>query len=518
MGARRNGRPVIESMLPGRVPLCLLLLAACLAATRASAQTVTTIAGTVSEFAGDGGPALAAAMKFPYGIAVAPDGTIYVADNGNFRIRKIDPAGIITTVAGDGTPEDVLNTNGGDGGPATAAQLAGVLSIALDPTGTTLYIADIDANRIRQVNLTTGIIGAFAGTGIFGFGYQGDGGPASAAQLAVPQGVAVDPAGHVYIADTFNCVIRKVDGGTGIITTFAGSGACTTAGDGGLAINASFRVPTRLTVDSHGHVFVIDANANVVRRIDAVTGIITTVAGGGSVIPGSGAATAMDLGPIGDGDPAVDAAGQLFVANPWQIFRVDLASGQLEVFAGTGVAGFAGDGGPPLGAQFDDIGGLAFTPAGALLVSDVKNSRIRSISAPGILVSEITFDNTALVAISCGSGVTAATGNVTITGNLAATSIDCGSVITVGGSIAVTNNTSATTIDLSALVSTSGNVAVTNNTSARTVDLGALVSTGGSVAVTNNTSASGARRPRRARQHERKCRRHDQYLGQDRRP
>jgi sugar lactone lactonase YvrE len=209
---------------------------------------VTTIAGTGnSEFAGDGGPALAAALRFPYGIAVAADGTIYVADNGNFRIRKIDPAGIITTVAGDGTLDDVLNTNGGDGGPATAAQLAGVLSIALDPTGTTLYIADIDANRIRQVNLTTGIIGPFAGTGIFGFGYQGDGWPASAAQLAVPQGVAVDPWGHVYIADTLNCVIRKVDGGAGFITTVAGSGACTTAGDGGPAINASFRDPTRLT-------------------------------------------------------------------------------------------------------------------------------------------------------------------------------------------------------------------------------------------------------------------------------
>ena len=165
MGARRNGQPVIGSMLRGRVPLCLLLLAACLAATRASAQTVTTIAGTVSEFAGDGGPALAAALKLPYGIAVAPDGTIYVADNGNFRIRKIDPAGIITTVAGDGTLEDVLNTNGGDGGPATAAQLAGVLSIALDPTGMRLYIADIDANRIRQVDLTTGIITTVAKDG-----------------------------------------------------------------------------------------------------------------------------------------------------------------------------------------------------------------------------------------------------------------------------------------------------------------------------------------------------------------
>lgn len=235
-------------MSRSRVALCPVLLVACLAATRASAQTVTTIAGTGnSEFAGDGGPALAAALRFPYGIAVAADGTIYVADNGNFRIRKIDPAGIITTVAGDGTLDDVLNTNGGDGGPATAAQLAGVLSIALDPTGTTLYIADIDANRIRQVNLTTGIIGPFAGTGIFGFGYQGDGWPASAAQLAVPQGVAVDPWGHVYIADTLNCVIRKVDGGAGFITTVAGSGACTTAGDGGPAINASFRDPTRLT-------------------------------------------------------------------------------------------------------------------------------------------------------------------------------------------------------------------------------------------------------------------------------
>ncbi|MFZ3018130.1 MAG: HYR domain-containing protein [Gallionella sp.] len=474
----------------------LLFLIASLASATALAGNVTTVVGTgVAGFSGDGGTATAANLNGPRGIAVAPDGTIYFADNANFRIRSVSPAGIISTIAGTGNIGDA-----GDGGLAVNATLSGVLSIALNPPAGALYIADIDNNRVRRVDLTTGVITNFAGTGIFGFGYGGDGGPATSASLAFPEGVAVGSDGSLYIADAFNCIIRKVDTAS-IITTVAGNGACVATGDGGNALLASFALPTRVSVDGASNLFVIDANT--IRRIDSVTNIITSVAGGGITAPGSGPATNMNLG--NPADLITDAAGQLYIANFSHLFKVDLASGVLSVFAGTGVSGFSGDGGPATSAQFNDLSGLAFTPAGALLVADAGNHRIRSIApdAPvtpfdvvlSLATSQAFLDS--LLAVQGSIGLINVGGrdfllipnlasvglDVTVTGNDQLLVVDLGALQSVGGSIDISGNLAMTTLDLGALTAVGGNLTLTNDPSLSAILISGVTSIGGNLSL-----------------------------------
>src|SRR5262249_55566997 len=160
---------------------------------------------------------LAASFDNPRGLAVAPDGTVYVDDALNFRIREISPAGIVSTIAGDGNMGD-----SGDGGPATAAEFTQPDSIALDSVHHFLYLADFANNRVRRIDLATGGIDGYAGCGFGCFGVGGDGGPAATAQFEFPFGVAVGPGGDLYIADGVNCSIRKVDFATQIVATVAG--------------------------------------------------------------------------------------------------------------------------------------------------------------------------------------------------------------------------------------------------------------------------------------------------------
>ncbi len=222
----------------------------------AGSGTVLTIAGNGTQaYSGDGGPATNAALYYPSGSAIGPDGALYFADNGNYRIRRIDPVtGLITTIAGNGTcTGDGYGT--GDGGPATNASFCGVLSIAVDRARNALYLAAIDDNRVRKVNLTDGVISHFAGQGLYGSGPEGDGGPAADANFGFINGIAVDRAGNVFIADYGNYRIRKVDIATGIINTIAGAGnlfdhPCSIAGDGGPATAAYFEDPSRVAVDA----------------------------------------------------------------------------------------------------------------------------------------------------------------------------------------------------------------------------------------------------------------------------
>ena len=186
----------------------------------AASGTVITIAGKgLFGFSGDGGPATNAAFREPYGMAIGPDGTLYIADSGNRRIRAIAPAtGVITTVAGNGTDGDT-----GDGGPATNATISGtVIRIAVDRARRALYFSDGDYNRVRKVNLTNGVISNFAGLGFRGFGFSGDGGPATRAEFAVPEAVCTDGTGKLAITYIFNDRVRQVNPVTGIITTIAG--------------------------------------------------------------------------------------------------------------------------------------------------------------------------------------------------------------------------------------------------------------------------------------------------------
>jgi uncharacterized protein (TIGR03437 family) len=287
----------------------------------ASSGIITTVAGTgTCRFSGDGGLAAAAQLYLPGGVAVDAVGDLFVADTYNNRIRKVSASGIITTVAGGG----VFAGFGGDGGLATAASLLLPNGVAVDAFGN-LLIADTSNSRIRKVS-TGGIITTVAGSGTAGF--SGDGGLATAAQMSSPTGVLADASGNLFIADTGNQRIRKVSA-SGIITTVAGSGTAGFSGDGGLATAAQLSIPSGVAVDAAGNVFIADTGNRRIREVSA-GGIITTIAGTGN--QGSsgdgGPAVGSDLnGPRGD---SIDAQGSLVFSDGSRIRRL-VPSPQLGV-------------------------------------------------------------------------------------------------------------------------------------------------------------------------------------------
>ena len=343
-----------------------------------STGTITTIAGTGEfGFSGDGGPAVEAELRSPYGVAVDSAGNLYIADVSNERIRKIDSTGTITTIAGTG--EFGFS---GDGGPAVEAELRGPYGVAVDSAGN-VYIAYVSNERIRKVD-STGTITTIAGTGEFGF--SGDGGPAVEAELRSPYGVAVDSAGNVYIADSSNQRIRKVDS-TGTITTIAGTGEFGFSGDGGPAVEAELRSPYGVAVDSAGNLYIADVSDHRIRKVDS-TGTITTIAGTG------------EFGFSGDGGPAVeaelrspygvavDSAGNLYIADvsDQRIRKVD-STGTITTIAGTGEFGFSGDGGPAVEAELYDPYGVAVDSAGNVYIADSSNQRIRKVDSTGTITT-----------------------------------------------------------------------------------------------------------------------------------
>lgn len=222
--------------------------------------TIATVAGTgTAGFGGDGGPAASALLHDPKGLAVGPGGELYIADSGNDRIRRVDPAGNITTVAGNGA-----TGYGGDGGPAVQAALNGPRSLAVDGAGN-LYVADDNNDRVRRID-PSGTIITYAGSGVNG--YSGDAGPAVSAALNRPRGVAVDAAGHLYVADSENHCIRMVDP-AGTITTIAGTGREGFGGDGGVAADSRLFSPRGVAVAAAGDVYVADTYNSRIRRIAA---------------------------------------------------------------------------------------------------------------------------------------------------------------------------------------------------------------------------------------------------------
>ena len=340
---------------------------------------ITTLAGTGERgFVGNGGPAAEAAVRSPLGLLVDSDGNLVLSDAGNHRIRKVDlTSGIISTLVGTG--EAILS---GDEGPATEAALNSPGGVARDQAGN-LFIADRNDNRIRRVDASTGIITTVAGSGIFGPGtgtFSGDGGPATEATLNAPIDVTVDGEGHLFIADVPNYRIRRVDAVTGIITTVAGTGEISFSGDGGPAIEAGMD-PRRLTLDGAGNLLISDTDNHRIRRVDTNTGIITTVAGTG------------EKGFSGDGGPATEAAldtphavavdvdGNLFIAAGFnhRIRKVDASTGIITTIAGNGDFSFTGDGGPALEASFATPTDLTMDGAGNLFISDNNNRRIRAV-------------------------------------------------------------------------------------------------------------------------------------------
>jgi len=353
---------------------------------------ITTLVGNGQQGgSGDGGPAVHAQLDGPDGLAVDNAGHLYISDDGNSRVRVVNlRTGLITTVDGQEpvpTPTYVPAPTG-DGGPATQATLYGPAGLALDSAGL-LYISDALNHRVRVVNLRTGLITTVVGNGKEGG--SGDGGLAAHAQLAAPQGLALDNTGHLYIADDFDHRVHVVDLHTGLITTVAGNGQSGGSGDGGPATQAQLNTPDGLALDNAGYLYIADDNTNRVRVVNLHTGLITTVAGDGQ------------SGESGDGGPAaqaelnnphalaLDNAGHLYIADAigQRVRVVDLHTGLITTVAGNGQSGESGDGGPATQAQLNEPDSLALDNAGHLYIADSYTSRVRMVNLHTGLITTV---------------------------------------------------------------------------------------------------------------------------------
>jgi sugar lactone lactonase YvrE len=358
----------LTSLLPRYI-----LLLICLFAVKGSAQIITTYAGNgIPGLSGNGGLAKSAELYVANGIAVDDSGNVYFSDIYNNMVRKVNTSGIITAFAGTG-----VAGYSGDGGQATAAKLYKPTGVALDRDGN-VYIPEFGNNCVRKVT-PAGIISTVVGNTVAG--YSGDGGPATAAELNQPWHVIVDRIGNIYIADGFvNEVIRKVDT-FGIITTFAGNGVAGYAGDGGPATSAELIDPSGLAVDTFGNVYIADVDNQRIRMVNAA-GIITTVAGNGT--PGyagdGGLATNAEI--ASPSDVAFGPDGSMYITDESndRIRKVS-PNGVITTVAGSGIQGYGGDGGNPLSAKFYFPFGIAVTAYGNIFICDQGNARVRKIAA-----------------------------------------------------------------------------------------------------------------------------------------
>jgi Bacterial Ig-like domain (group 3)/NHL repeat len=358
-------------------------------------RTIGAAAGTgVVGYTGDGAAATIASLANPRGVAYDASGNQYIADAQNHVVREISSAGTITTVAGSG-----IEGYAGDGGPATAALLDTPTGVAVDASGN-LYIADSHNHRIREVS--QGTITTLAGNGTPGF--SGDGGVPSAAQFSLPTAVAVDAAGTVYVADTNNQRVRAIRGGQ--ITTIAGDGEQMFAGEDVAAPAASLDTPTGVAVDAAGNVYIADRHNQRVRMLGS-NGHLTTVAGsaptsfnggyGGDGTAASGAALAKPTGV------AVDAAGNLYIADSGNQRIREVGGGVITTLVGSGQQGSAGEGSTPTGTDLNAPKGVAVNAAGELAIADTLNQRLLESSYPQLVFS------------STGVGLSAASQSVTLT-------------------------------------------------------------------------------------------------------
>jgi uncharacterized protein (TIGR03437 family) len=378
---------------------------------------------------GDGGPAKAAQLDGPAGIALDKAGNLYIADKFNDVIRMVTPAGIISTFAGDGN-EGYL----GDGGPATQAELDEPTGLAFDSAGN-LYIADSNNAEIRQVT-PTGTINTVAGNGFPD--YAGDGGSATQASLDYPEGVAVDAAGNLYIADTGNFAIRKVAAGT--ITTYAGYGDVNSGnGDGGQAYDAVLDDPVDVAVDATGNVYIADDYDWVIRKVTASTSIITTYVGDGNWGFGGdgGPLNSADLGtPTGIG---FDASGNLYIAqSDVRVVRKVSAANAISTAAGIGspTGATIGDGGSKSAALLLSPSDVKVDSAGNMYIAELNDNRVRKVSPSGTIT---TLAGTGAYGIT-GDGGSGASAQIQAPNSLA---LDSSGNLYIGGDYSVRKVTPA---------------------------------------------------------------------------
>jgi uncharacterized protein (TIGR03437 family) len=434
-----------------------------------SAGVVSTVAGTpVFGYSGDGGPALAATFKFPEGVTVGGDGNLYIEDAGNFRIREVSANQTITTVAGNGQFDSTP-----DGTPAVSATLSGPNYISFDPQGR-LLIADTADYTIRRVNLD-GTIQTIAGQGIQGYGqgyeaafgapatqsllgtprqavadakgniyisdqyasviyivtpdgnlniyagqigdaqYGGDNIPATTSGLALPQGLALDQSGNLYIADPPTNRIREVLT-NGTIITFAGTGTAGYSGDGGPANQAALNYPQSVAFDSKGDLIIADRENNRLRMVTP-DGNITTIAGNGANASSGNGGPAIAAGLNNPFVVAADSAGDIFLIETGGTTVREIApNGTISLVAGNGQPGLAGDGGPAIQASLSGGDGLAADATGNLYIADFNNNRVREVLTTAATASA---SPASLTFLGTSGGVTTNPQQLTLNSNLA---------------------------------------------------------------------------------------------------
>jgi len=391
--------------------------------------TIRTIAGNGdSGFAGDGGSATAACLNEPKAVTVDGQGNLIVADSENHLVRKVElETGLISTVAGSvGTPEPrleivkpdadlepesddpfsdtgttgerafaqqtdlsgtvryVVNGTGvgkrfgGDGGRADHALLNFPTAVAVDRAGN-LYIADTMNHRIRRVEVRSKTISTIAGVGQPRYG--GDGGPAVAAGLNDPAALAVSESGTLYIADQSNNRVRAIDLATGLMRTVAGTGSASYNGDGIPATEADLAGPSGLALGKDGTLFIADTFNGRIRAVDPVTGLIRTVVGDGGEYRYQGGVESPSPSVSRPAGIALDAEGNLFVTDSDNhlVRRWDRSTGRLDRLAGVGIANYSGDGGLALEASLSYPFGIVIGQDGHIFIADTFNHRIREI-------------------------------------------------------------------------------------------------------------------------------------------
>ena len=337
----------------------------------ASSWTITTVAGTgVRGFSGDGGPAVAAQINDPFGVVRGPDGALWFCEYGGQRIRKISRDGVITTVAGNGEVGYA-----GDGGPALQASFNKPHEIRFDAAGN-YYIADMVNHAVRRIDAKSGVITTFAGNR--SKGYSGDGGPASEASLSSPHSIQFGPEGDLYICDIGNHVIRRVDMRTGIIRTFAGTGKAGPTPDGAPIAGTALRGPRSIDFDRAGNLWLATREGNQVFKFDLKAGVIHHVAGTGKPGFSGNGGPARDATLSGPKGIAVDKAGNVWLADTEShtVRMIDAATGRLELIAGTGTKGNGGDG-DPLQCAMARLHGIFVDADGAVYIGDSEAHKVR---------------------------------------------------------------------------------------------------------------------------------------------